>query len=101
MARLTWAMQFPEPLNTPTAGNAVTPFLDAFLRGNRDDQVRSSDGSISQALDLMNDNFVMSRTKSNGPATSLLVAESGAAQRSTGQQTVHGGARRGRPAPRN
>jgi hypothetical protein len=70
---LTWAMQFPEPLNTPTAGNAVTPFLDAFLRGNRDDEVRSSDGSISQALDLMNDNFVISRTKSNGPSTSLLV----------------------------
>jgi hypothetical protein len=51
----------------------VTPFLDAFLRGNRDDEVRSSDGSISQALDLMNDNFVISRTKSNGPSTSLLV----------------------------
>jgi hypothetical protein len=70
---LTWAMQFPEPLNTPTAGNAVTPFLDAFLRGNRDDEVRSSDGSISQALDLMNDPFVMSRIKSNGASTSLLV----------------------------
>jgi hypothetical protein len=70
---LTWAMQFPEPLNTPSAGNAVTPFLDAFLRGNRDDEVRSGDGSISQALDLMNDPFVMGRVKSNGPATSLLV----------------------------
>ena len=74
---LTWAMQFPEPLNTPTAGNAVTPFLDAFLRGNRDDQVRSSDGSISQALDLMNDNFIISRTKSNGPSSSLLVQNLG------------------------
>ncbi|HLK64215.1 MAG TPA: DUF1549 domain-containing protein [Bryobacteraceae bacterium] len=71
---LTWAMQFPEPLNTPSAGNAVTPFLDAFLRGNRDDQTRSGEGSISQALDLMNDPFVMSRTKSTGSATSLLVA---------------------------
>jgi Protein of unknown function (DUF1549)/Protein of unknown function (DUF1553) len=70
---LTFAMQFPEPLNTPSAGNAVTPFLDAFLRGNRDDEVRSSDGSISQALDLMNDPFVMSRVKSNGPQASLLV----------------------------
>ncbi|HLK48052.1 MAG TPA: DUF1553 domain-containing protein [Bryobacteraceae bacterium] len=70
---LNWAMQFPEPLNTPSAGNAVTPFLDAFLRGNRDDEVRSGDGSISQALDLMNDPFVMSRVKSNGPAGSLLV----------------------------
>ncbi len=82
---LTWAMQFPEPLNTPTAGNAVTPFLDAFLRGNRDDQVRSGDGSISQALDLMNDPFVMSRTKSNGPATSLL---SQALQLNNNMQTV-------------
>jgi hypothetical protein len=70
---LTWAMQFPEPLNTPTAGSPVTSFLDAFLRGNRDDEVRSGDGSISQALNLMNDNVVMSRIKSNGPASSLLV----------------------------
>jgi hypothetical protein len=69
---LTWAMQFPEPLNTPSAGNAVTPFLDAFLRGNRDDEVRTGDGSISQALDLMNDPFVMTRTKSTGSLTSLL-----------------------------
>jgi hypothetical protein len=69
---LAWAMQFPETLNTPTAGNAVTPLLDAFLRGNRDDQVRTGDGSISQALDLMNDPFVMTRTKSTGPAAGLL-----------------------------
>ena len=74
---LSLAMQFPEPLNTPSAGAAITPFLDAFLRGNRDDEVRSGDGSISQALDLMNDPFVMSRVKSNGPATSLLVQNLG------------------------
>jgi len=70
--KVTYAMQFPEPLNTPSAGNAVTPFLDAFLRGNRDDEIRSGDGSISQALDLMNDNFVISRIKSTGLSTSLL-----------------------------
>lgn len=70
---LSWAMQFPEPLNTPSAGSPVTPFLDAFLRGNRDDEVRSGDGSISQALDLMNDPFVMSRVKSTGVSSSLLV----------------------------
>ncbi len=69
---LTWAMQFPEPLNTPNAGSEVTAFLDSFLRGNRDDQVRSGDGSIAQALNLMNDPFVMSRVKSTGPAGSLL-----------------------------
>lgn len=70
----SWAMKFPEPLNTPDgATGPVDTFLDAFLRGNRDDQPRRPDGSISQALDLMNDNFVMSRVKSNVPATSLLV----------------------------
>ena len=71
---LTWAMQFPEPLNTPSAGTPVASFLDAFLRGNRDDEERSGDGSISQALNLMNDNLIMSRVKSNGAASSLLVA---------------------------
>src|SRR5207247_4171329 len=70
---VNWAMQLPEPLNTPSPRDPVLPFLDAFLRGNRDDEVRSDDGSISQALDLMNDHFVMSKTKSTGAATSLLV----------------------------
>jgi hypothetical protein len=61
---LSYAMQFPEPLNTPDgASGAVDGFLNAFLRGNRDDQPRKPDGSISQALSLMNDNFVMSRVK--------------------------------------
>lgn len=68
---VTFSMQLPEPMNT---GNAVQPFLDAFLRGNRDDQPRRPDGSISQALDLMNDNFVISRIRSTGPASSLLAA---------------------------
>ncbi|MEP7355391.1 MAG: DUF1549 domain-containing protein [Acidobacteriota bacterium] len=56
---LTWAMQLPEPLNTP--GGTTTTFLNAFLRGNRDDQARKGDPSISQALSLMNDPFVMTR----------------------------------------
>jgi hypothetical protein len=61
---LSYAMQFPEPLNTPDGANgAVDGFLNAFLRGNRDNQPRAPDGSISQALSLMNDNFVMSRVK--------------------------------------
>jgi hypothetical protein len=59
---VSYAMQLPEPLNTP--GGTVTAFLDAFLRGNRDDQPRRPDGSISQALSLMNDSFVMNRIKS-------------------------------------
>ena len=57
------AMQLPEPLNLPDGGNGpVNNFLNSFLRGNRDDQPRKGDGSILQALYLMNDNFTASRT---------------------------------------
>ncbi len=60
---LAWAMQFPEPNRTPGIRNPITTFLDAFLRGNREDEDRRPDGSISQALNLMNDDFVMSRVR--------------------------------------
>jgi hypothetical protein len=65
----SFAMKFPEPLNTPDGANGtVAALLDAFLRGNRDDEPRRGDGSISQALGLMNDNFVMSRINPTGTA---------------------------------
>jgi hypothetical protein len=71
---MNWAMLFPEPVGVPDgATGPVTSFLDAFLRGNRDDQPRSGDGSISQALDLMDDNLVMSRVQfAKAPQNSLL-----------------------------
>ena len=70
---VNWAMKLPEPRNTGGNGTAASVgFLDAFLRGNRDDQDRRGDGSISQALDLMNDNFIMQRVNSTA-ATSLIV----------------------------
>src|SRR5207247_1365521 len=69
---VAWAMKFPEPFATPDGQTGpVTTFLDAFMRGNRDDQDRREDGSISQALSLMNDNFVMSRVNSSA-ASSLI-----------------------------
>jgi len=69
---VAFAMKFPETFATPDgATGPVATFLDAFMRGNRDDQERRDDGSISQALVLMNDNFVMSRVNSNA-ATSLI-----------------------------
>lgn len=72
---VSWAMKLPEPLNTGGNGTAASRvFLDAFLRGNRDDQARSGDGSISQALDLMNDNFVMQRVNSNAAASLVVKA---------------------------
>jgi hypothetical protein len=69
---VSFAMQFPEPLRTPDGTGVVSQFLDAFLRGNRDDQVRRGDGSISQALGLMNDKtMVMNRVLSKD-ANSLI-----------------------------
>jgi hypothetical protein len=63
-----WAMQFPEPRAEPA------PFLPAFLPGNRDDQPRRADGSIQQALVLMNDNQVMGKlaVTGSGATQSLL-----------------------------
>jgi len=74
---VSFAMKFPEPLNTPNGPATNLPvsitFLDAFLRGNRDDQPRRPDGAITQALNLMNDPFVMNRVNPKGAATSLLL----------------------------
>ena len=69
----SWAMKLPEPLSTPDNGGVVSRFLDAFLRGNRDDEDRRPDGSISQALGLMNDSFVMNRVRATGNSSLLLV----------------------------
>lgn len=59
-------MKNPEPESTPDRGGPVTRFLDAFLRGNRDDEERRPDGSISQTLGLMNDPLVMTRIRATG-----------------------------------
>jgi hypothetical protein len=66
------AMRIPEPLRTPDRGGAASRFLDAFLRGNRDDEERRGDGSISQALALMNDSLVLTRIRGTGNANLLL-----------------------------
>jgi len=67
-----WAMQFPDVRRTPDGGN-VSNFLDSFIRGDRDLEERKGDGSVLQALSLMNDPFITSRLNSgNAPATSLL-----------------------------
>ena len=47
---------------------AVTAFLDSFLRGNRDDAERKDDGSVLQALNLMNDSFVAVAHRGHGAA---------------------------------
>lgn len=70
-ATTSYAMQFPETVALPDgASGNISMFLDAFLRGNRDDQPRDSDGAIQQGLNMMNDSFVMTRT--NPASTGLL-----------------------------
>lgn len=59
---VSYAMQLPDVVGMP--GGSVTTFLDTFLRGDRDANPRKQDGSILQALDMMNDSFVESRVKS-------------------------------------
>ncbi len=53
----TLAMKLPDTLDA--RNNVYGRFLDEFGRGNRDDQARSNDTSIAQALSLMNDNNIV------------------------------------------
>jgi len=59
---VNWAMQLPQTRTLP--GGAMAQFLDSFLRGNRVDAERKAEGAIPQVLNLLNDNFVMDRTRS-------------------------------------
>ena len=57
-------------LPDPTEGTAAfRTFMNNFGRGNRDDQPRSADSSIVQALSLMNDRIVTDRIKGVGTST--------------------------------
>lgn len=59
-----WAMQLPDT-REPRSNNAAATFLNAFGRGDRDTTFRRSDGSVIQALNLMNSGFVMQRIHQN------------------------------------
>jgi hypothetical protein len=73
-ATVDHAMQFPDVVNMP-AGNAnMNSWLDSFFRGNRDNEVRKNDGSTLQVLNLMNDAFVLSRTKATGTGNTASLA---------------------------
>jgi len=65
---VSYAMQLPDVINEPDGGGAISQFLDSFMRGDRDTTPRKSEGSILQALNLMNDNFVESRIHATGAA---------------------------------
>ncbi len=72
-AKPSYAMQFPDVLNAPSGDGNASAFLDSFIRGNRDDQPRKSDGSILQALNLMNNPFIQARIQYTGTTPAPLI----------------------------
>ena len=68
---IPWAMQLPD---TSLPGGAVGSFLNTFLRGDRDENPRRGDLSSSQALSLMNDNFVITRVRNSTASGGRLAA---------------------------
>jgi hypothetical protein len=75
MGNPSYAMQFPDVINTNGTTNT---FLDSFLRGNRADQPRRGDGSILQALNLMNASLIEGKVALTGATASpLIVATTG------------------------
>src|SRR5688572_17453257 len=53
-----FAMKFADTVGIPVNDPEAVAFLDAFNRGNRDDEPRTREGSVLQALSLMNSRFV-------------------------------------------
>ena len=74
-AKLSYAMQLPDVVGAPSGDGNTSAFLDSFLRGNRDDQPRKPDGSILQALNLMNNTFVDQRMHAAGATASQLIVQ--------------------------
>ena len=60
LSPVNWAMQFPDT-REPRSNGQVVQFLNAFGRGDRDQNLRNSSGSPLQALTMMNQPFVTSR----------------------------------------
>jgi hypothetical protein len=74
-AKVSFAMQLPDVVGAPSGDGNATSLLDSILRGKRDDQPRKSEGSILQALNLMNNNFVVQRSHSTGTNASQLIIQ--------------------------
>jgi hypothetical protein len=63
--RVNYTMQFPDVVNT--SDGTTDGFLNSFIRGNRDDQPRKPDGSILQALNLMNSTLIENKLGVTSP----------------------------------
>ncbi|MDX2179103.1 MAG: DUF1553 domain-containing protein [Bryobacteraceae bacterium] len=85
-----FAMQLPEPAGAPDGANgAVSQFLDSFYRGNRDEDERSREGSVQQALNLMNDSFVMTRVRASGTGANASLLRTALATNDNAQIVEH------------
>ena len=73
---VNWAMQFPETSAANLPGISANAFLQSFLPGDRDSNERRGEGSLSQALNLMNDSFVMNRVRAATAGASSLINRS-------------------------
>jgi hypothetical protein len=71
--KVNYTMQFPDVRNT--SDGTTDAFLDNFLRGNRDDQQRKYDGSILQALGLMNSPLIENKLGTTGANASPLITQ--------------------------
>ncbi len=65
---VTSAMQLPDTLGP---NGVAVGFLNAFIRGDRDVKPRSNEPSILQALNLMNNQFVMTRIHQNNAGSNV------------------------------
>jgi hypothetical protein len=65
-----WAMKLPDT-REPLSNRRVALFLDSLGRGNRDQTIRSTEGSSLQALNLMNHDFVNGRINANNPTGTI------------------------------
>ena len=74
---VNWAMQLPDTVEPQRTAANASNFLNSFVRGDRDVKPRSLEPSIMQALNLMNNNFVMQRihNANAGSTVSKLLAD--------------------------
>ncbi len=63
---IPWAMQLPEPLNVRGLGGQL---LTSFLIGDRDLNPRSGEATILQAMNMLNNNFVVQRVRDRNQST--------------------------------
>jgi Protein of unknown function (DUF1549)/Protein of unknown function (DUF1553) len=73
---VNWAMELPDTVE-PRSNGPVAQFLNSFTRGDRDQTKRDASGSSLQALNMMNNAFVMNRihNANNGSTVQQLLRQ--------------------------